>query len=120
CSSDLVNPTSGVQGQTNLDVVLTGTKFISGVSSVSFSPSADITINSTTVNNSTQITINISIGAAAATTGRDVTVSNSGPVGGTSAPQTFAVTAPAVPTLSSIAPTSGDRLDTFDVVFTGT
>ncbi|MEO0115439.1 MAG: BNR-4 repeat-containing protein [candidate division WOR-3 bacterium] len=75
-----VDPNSGNRLQT-LDVVLTGTNFISGVSSVDFGP--DITINSTTVNSPTQITANITISASAATGPRDVSVTNSGPGGGT-------------------------------------
>jgi adhesin/invasin len=114
-----VNPSDGVQGQTNLDVVLTGTGFFAGAT-VAFNPAADITVNNTTVDSPTQITINISIGAAAVTGARDVTVTNAGPGGGTSGTQIFTVNAPAAPTLTSIAPTTGNRLQTLDVVFTGT
>jgi len=72
-------PTSGNRLQA-LQVVFTGTNYISGVSSVSFGP--DI-LTLTTVNSSTQITANIIIGASAATGARDVSVTNAGPGGGT-------------------------------------
>jgi hypothetical protein len=75
-----ISPNSGSQGQT-LDVVLTGTNFISGVTTVSFG--SDITVNSTTVYSSTSITANITIAATATTGLRSVSVSNSPPGGGT-------------------------------------
>jgi hypothetical protein len=87
---------------------------------VTFSPAADIAVNSTTVNSSTQITANVTIGAGAATGARDVTVSNAAPGGGTTGTQTFSINAPAAPTLSAIAPAAGDRLEILNVVFTGT
>jgi uncharacterized repeat protein (TIGR01451 family) len=112
-----ITPTAGGRLQT-LDVVLTGTGYISGVTTVSFG--ADITVNSTNVTSGTSLTANISIAATAATGGRDVTVTNPAPGGG---PATlagaFTVNNP-VPTLTSISPTAGDRLQTLDVVLTGT
>jgi len=110
-------PANGNRLQT-LDVIFTGTNFISGVSSVNFG--ADITLNSTTVNSATQITTNITIGGSAALGARDVPVTNSGPGGGTSANQTFTVGNNPAPTLTSITPINGNRLQTLDVVFTGT
>ena len=110
-------PTSGNRTQT-LDVVFTGTNYISGVSTVSFG--ADITVNTTTVNSSTQITANITIGASASTGARNVSVTNASPGGGTATlTNGFTVNNP-VPTLTSILPTSGNRTQTLDVVFTGT
>ena len=85
-----ISPTSGAQN-TTLDVTLTGSNFIDGVSTVSFSGSG-ITINSTTVNSDTEIVVNISISATAPANDRDVTVTNAGPGGGTSGAQTFTVT----------------------------
>ena len=87
---DSLSPTSATQS-TTLDVTLTGSNFIDGVSSVSFSGTG-ITINATTINSDTEIVVNISIDAAAATGDRDVTVTNTGPGGGASATQTFTVT----------------------------
>ncbi len=100
-----------------LDVVFTGTGFITGVSSVNVG--TGITVNTTTVNSAIQITANITITAAAATGARTFTVSNASPGGGSSATQTFTVENPA-PTLTAIAPALGNRLQTLDVVFTGT
>lgn len=114
-----VSPAAGVQGQSAMQVVLTGTGFVSGAS-VTFAPSTDITVNSTTVDSPTQITLSITIGAAAATGPRTITVTNGLPGGGTSGAQTFSVNAPVAPTLASIAPAVGDRLQTLNVVFTGT
>ena len=75
-----ITPESGYRMQT-LDVVFTGTNFLNGVTAVSFG--ADITINSTIVNSSTQITANITIGSAAFLGARDVSVTNVPPGGGT-------------------------------------
>ena len=75
-----ISPTSGILTQT-LSVVLTGTNFLSGVSSVSFG--ADITINSVTVNNGTQITASITIPSSATLGGHTVSVTNAAPGGGT-------------------------------------
>jgi len=74
-----IYPNSASRGET-LDVVLTGTNFIS-VTTVSFG--LDITVNSTMVYSSTSITANITIAATAATGPRSVSVSNSPPGGGT-------------------------------------
>jgi nitrogen fixation protein len=115
-----LSPTNGNRLQT-LDVVFTGTNFIDGVSSVNFG--ADITVNSETVNlasGGTQITANITIDAAAAFGQRNVSVTNSGPGGGTSANQIFIIGNNPAPTLTSIAPNIGNRLQTLDIVFTGT
>ena len=109
--------TSGNRLQT-LDVTLTGTKFVSGISSVNFG--SNITVNSTTVNSGTSITANITIRATATTGARNVSVTNSGPGGGTATlTGAFTVNNPA-PTLASISPTSGNRSQTLDVIFTGT
>jgi len=112
-----VSPTAGVQGHTQMQLVLTGTGFVSG-SFVTFA-NPDIAINSTTVDSPTQITLSIDIGIAAAIGAGDVTVTNVAPGGGTSGAQSFSVNAPVAPTLTSIAPASGDRLQTLNVVFTG-
>ncbi len=110
-------PGSGNRLQT-LDVVLIGTNFISGASSVSFG--TGITVNTTTVNSNTQITVNITITGAAATGPRNVSVTNAQPGGGTATlTNGFTVNNP-VPTLTGISPTSGNWGDTLNVVFTGT
>ena len=98
-------PASGNLAQT-LNVVFTGTNFISGVSSVNFG--SDITVNTTSVDSATQITANITIAATAATGARNVSVTNSAPGGGTSATQAFTVVNPATTTqvVSSLNPST--------------
>jgi hypothetical protein len=65
-----------------INVTITGTNFLANVTTVSFG--ADITVNSQSVTSSTQIAANISTSSAAVAGGRDVTVTNAGPGGGTS------------------------------------
>lgn len=73
-------PGSGTRGQT-LDVLLTGTNFIQGTSSVSFSATG-ITVNSATVNSATTLTANITIALTTPTGAGNVTVTNATPGGG--------------------------------------
>jgi hypothetical protein len=96
-----------------LDVVFNGTNYISGVSSVSFG--ADTTVNSVTVNSSTKITANITIGSGATVGARNVSVINSTPGGGTSATQSFTVNNPTTTTTldSSLNPSTYGELVTF-------
>lgn len=114
-----INPTSAVQGANDVAIVLTGSGFVLG-STVTFAPSTDITINSTTVDSPTQITVVVDIATAATIGNVDVSVVNAAPGGGATGAQTFSINAPPVPTLSGIAPAVGDRLQTLNVVFTGT
>jgi hypothetical protein len=111
-----ISPTTGNRLQT-LNVTFTGTNFISGVSSVNVG--TGITVNSTTVNSSTQIVASITIGATAATGSNSFSVTNGTPGGGTSATKTFTVSNPA-PTLTGISPTSGTHGTTVNVTLTGT
>jgi hypothetical protein len=69
-----VSPNSGHQGETLTSVIITGTNF-TGTTGVSFG--AGITVNSFTEDSSTQITANITIGGAASTGFRDVSVTTS-------------------------------------------
>jgi hypothetical protein len=101
-----VEPNAGNRRAT-FDVVLTGTNFISGVSSVSFGP--DITVNSARVDSATQITANITIGSTAKTGSRDVSVTNPAPGGGTAPLKNSFQVKPGdnpVPALTNIIPTS--------------
>jgi len=98
-----VTPAVGMRLQT-LDVVLTGTNYISGATTVSFGP--DITLNSANVSSPTSLTANITIAAAAATGPRDVTVTNPAPGGGTATlAASFMVMNP-IPAITSISPAS--------------
>jgi len=110
-------PNTGALGQT-LDIVLTGTNFISGVSAPSFG--ADVTVNTTTVNSSSQITANITIGAGAITGPRNVTVVNAAPGGGTATLTNGFAINNSVPTITNAAPNSGTRTQTLNVALTGT
>src|SRR5216117_1459649 len=67
-----VSPSTGVQGA-NLTVTVTGTNFQAGASAAF---GAGITVNSTTVVSSTQLSVALAIGATAAMGARDVTVAN--------------------------------------------
>src|SRR5262249_8101506 len=100
-----------------LDVVFTGTNFVAGVSTVNVD--AGVTVNGVTVNSTTQLTANITIGAAAATGAHAFSVTNAAPGGGTTTPQSFTVNNPAPP-LAPLTPSAGSRLQTLDVVFGGT
>lgn len=76
-----LSPNRGGRGS-RINVTITGTNFLADVTTVSFG--ADITVNSQSVSSATQIAANISISSTASTGGRDVTVTNAGPGGGTS------------------------------------
>src|SRR5213078_4181318 len=67
-----VSPSTGVQGA-SLTVTVTGTNFQAGASAAF---GAGITVNSTTVVSSTQLSVALAIGATAAMGARDVTVAN--------------------------------------------
>jgi hypothetical protein len=81
-------PTSVSRNQTR-NIVLNGTNFINGVTTVSVESSTYIKLNSYTVTDSSHITANITIGSS--TTDRDFTVTNPGPGGG-SATLTLSIT----------------------------
>src|SRR5205814_2082341 len=76
----LVSPNSGGQGQTGLNVAITGqsTHFAAGTSVVSFG--GGITVGTVTVTDATNLTAQISIDAAAVMGGRTVTVTSGGEV----------------------------------------
>lgn len=110
-----INPTTGSIEQT-LDVAFMGNNFFSGITTVNVGN--DIIVNSVVFNSASSLTANITIGPAAALGPRSFSVTNSAPGGGTSAAQIFTVERQTV-VLASIAPTSGNRLQNVDVVFTG-
>lgn len=111
-----IAPAIGERLQT-LDVTFAGENFINGITAVNAGPS--ITVNSTTVTSATSLTANLTITAAAAPGARNFSVSNSGPGGGASAGQIFTVNNPA-PTLTGIAPASGGRGQSRNIILTGT
>jgi hypothetical protein len=111
-----VNPPTGDQGATNLNVNLTGlfTNFVNGTSVANFG--AGITVNSTTVSNSTSAMANITISNTAALGSRNVTVTTGAEVA--SITGGFTVLA-GVPALTTISPTSGQAGTIVNVVVNG-
>lgn len=67
------NPNSGMQGQSNLSVTLTGTNFLAAPTCTF---GAGVTVNSCNYNSATQITANISIDLNAPTGASNITVTN--------------------------------------------
>jgi hypothetical protein len=111
-----VVPASGAR-LARIDVVVTGTNFITGVTSADFG--TGIVVNKTTINSPTQLTATITIGSAAATGARSVGVTNAAPGGGTATKASgFSVQNP-VPTLASVNPTNAQQLETKNVVLDG-
>ncbi len=73
-----LNPSSEAQGATSQVVTVNGTNFVAGVwanSSVSFSGTG-ITVNSVTRSSAIALSVNLTVGGAAATGARDVTVTS--------------------------------------------
>ena len=108
-----VSPTKGAQGQT-LTVTIMGTYF-TGATAVSFGPR--ITVNSFTVNSSTEITGNITIGASAPLGPRDVEVKSHG---GTATLTSGFTVIQAPPTITSVSPTNAALGQTLAVAIKGT
>lgn len=112
-----VFPDTGSRTQT-LNVVLKGSKFIDGVTSVSFGEG--FTLNTLTVDSSTGLTANVTISPAALLGPRDVTVTNSAPVGGISTRGNGFVVVNPIPTVAGISPTAGAIGQHVIVTFSGT
>jgi hypothetical protein len=74
-----LTPNNGTQGQT-LNVVVTGTGIFDPDASypdhLAFNFGANITVNSVTWNSATQATVNVTVGASAATGARSITLTN--------------------------------------------
>ena len=117
------NPTSGYQGDTSLNIAIsgTGTHFINGTTTANFG--ANITVNSVTVTSVTAATVNITIAAGAASGARNFSmVTNLGAPGTETVTNTGGFTVN-VPSFTSVAPTSGYQGDTITgvaIVGTGT
>jgi hypothetical protein len=110
-----ITPNSAQLLQT-LNVGFKGTNFISGVSNVNAGPS--IIVNNVTVQRPDSLTANITIGVNAIAGSRNFSVTNAAPGGGASANLPFVVNKPA-PTLTSILPDIGNRVQTLNVGFNG-
>lgn len=69
-----IDPETGEQGATNLDITVTGTDFVDGADAT-FSGTG-ITVNSTTFVSATELTVNVDIASDATASARDITVTN--------------------------------------------
>jgi hypothetical protein len=107
-----VNPGEAIQGQT-LSVTITGTNLF-GVTAVGFG--SGITVNSFTVDNSTQITASIAVSGSAMAGTRDVSVTNAAGTG--TLTSGFTVN-PAPPEITSVNPNQGIQGQTENVTITG-
>ncbi len=105
-------PNEADQGE-SLSVAIDGTDF-TGATSVSFG--SGITVDSFTVDNSTQITANISINAAAAVGARDVSVTN---IDGTGTLASGFTVDQAPPVIMSVSPNQGVQGQTENVTISG-
>jgi hypothetical protein len=113
-----VSPGEG-QRQTTVPVTLTGSGFVSGLTTVSFGP--DITVSDVAVVSATSLTATLVIGSGASLGARNVTVTNPAPGGG-SATLTGGFTVRAanpVPSLTAVSPAEGQRLTSLNVILTG-
>jgi len=110
-----IAPTSGLLGQP-VNMTLTGTNFVAG-SIVNFGANADA--GGVVSNGGNTLSITIPAAQVNAAGPVNVTVTNSGPGGGTTLAQTFTVNNPA-PTLASVAPTSGVLGQAANLTLTGT
>ncbi|MBI3586405.1 MAG: T9SS type A sorting domain-containing protein [Ignavibacteriales bacterium] len=104
------------KGETG-DIIVSGANFIAGVSSINLG--TGITLNSTTVSNSSQIILNITVAPSAQTGARNVIVTNTAPGGGSvTLPDAFTVGNPR-PTLSTASMATGQRGQNLSVSLTG-
>ena len=110
-----LSPNQGSLG-TTVAVTMTGTNFVVGATTVTVS-SGGVTAANVVVSSATSLTVNIVIDVAATPGAHTVTVTTPG---GTSAPQTFTVSAAAAPTLTSVTPNQGLQGATVAVTLTGT
>ena len=115
-----VTPSSGQQGQTNLDVVINAqfSHFVNGVTTAGFSGNG-ISVNSVTVTSPTSVTLNIDISPIAIADLRSVTVTTNAEVISSSASGTFFLVTASPATVASVNPDHGKQGETFQVTVTG-
>jgi hypothetical protein len=113
-----IDPASASRLQT-VDVTMTGSGFIPGFTGVDLSPRTDITVNSVSVTNSSELIANITVWDAAEAGERLIYVWNPLPGGGLSDSLSFTVAGNPVPVLTSVTPSIASRLETLDVVVQG-
>jgi hypothetical protein len=115
---DWVEPANGRAGDI-INIVFYGKKFIEGVTSVSMG--TGISATDVRVVSDTVITATIKLDSTATAGARDISVANLPPGGGISwLASGFVVGDNPEPTLASVFPTTGKRLQTLDIVFRGT
>ena len=107
-----MSPEDGFQGET-LDITIEGINF-TGTNEIRFG--TGISVNSFTITDAYQIDVNITISYEAATGSRDISVTTPG--GSFILADGFTVK-PALPSIASISPDSGNRGTTLDVTITG-
>lgn len=112
-----VSPSSGSAGSTT-NVVLSGTGFVSGATTVSVAESG-VSVADVTVSGATSLSAGFIVDAAAAAGTRGVTVTTAG---GTSGSQTFTINPAPIrpPTLTAVAPSTGVAGSMVNVTLTGT
>jgi hypothetical protein len=110
-----LSPNSATAGGAGFVLTVNGTGYVTGQSLVKFNGNA----KTTTVVSPTQLTAPITAADIATGGTFPVTVTNAAPGGGVSAPVNFTVNNP-VPTLTSIAPTSGVLNQSVNLTLTGT
>jgi hypothetical protein len=108
-----IAPNAGIRG-TSVAVTITGTG-LTYATAVAVS-GAGVTVSNFAAVNATTVTATFTVSATAALTARTVTVTSTG---GTSNAVAFTVEPVPVPTLTSIAPSSGTRGTSVNVTFTG-
>jgi hypothetical protein len=113
-----VSPETG-QRRDRLDVTLTGSGFVQGLTTASFGP--DITVNEVRVTGPTSLTVDISIDAGATLGTRDLSVTNPAPGGGTATLRAgFTVLEEnPPPALTAVLPAVGQAGATLDVTLVG-
>jgi hypothetical protein len=112
-----ITPAGGIRGET-LDVTVTGTNFLVGVTTCSYGDG--IVVNSVSSVTTTQVTANLTIDLGASPGSRDITVTNAAPGGGSATlAGAFSITNP-VPTVSSVSPGQAGRGSKLTVAVTGT
>jgi hypothetical protein len=112
-----IAPGTGALGQ-SLSVVVTGTDFISGASGVDFG--AGVTVGSVSIDTTgTHLTAAITIFSGATASLRNVTVTNSGPGGGSSSLTSAFTVLNLAPTLTSLSLNGGARGQTLNVTMIG-
>ncbi|HXX65366.1 MAG TPA: FlgD immunoglobulin-like domain containing protein, partial [Bacteroidota bacterium] len=113
-----IAPTSSIKGQ-SVDILINGSGFISGVTSISFGPNTTVTKGPTIISFYT-LAATVLIDTGATEGPRTFRITNDPPGGGTAVvTNAFTIGSHPLPTLTSILPAQGNRLQTLGVVIKG-